>query len=41
MERTKILNGTDRLDQLSTTNNVQRPRLVLFLSNQKIERFLF
>jgi len=41
MERTKILYGTDRLDQLPTGNNVQRPRLVAFFFIRRIDYFLF
>ncbi len=41
MERTKILSGTDRSDQLSNTNNFSRSRLVLFFSSNQIYYFLF
>jgi hypothetical protein len=38
MERTKILYGNDRADQLSNTNNVSRSRLVF--SSNPISHFL-
>jgi hypothetical protein len=41
MERTKILYGNDRVDQVAATNNVSRSRFVFLLKSRDLLFLLF